>query len=77
VARAVGLRPTDNPSDVFGPDGQINHPDRLRALMDAVVTQEVGASHCPQLPRGESWIGCRVDDGLDNRAVELLTQMPG
>ena len=76
VARAVGLRPTDN-LDLFGPDGQINHPDRLRTLIDAVVTQEVGASHCPQPPRGESWIGCRVDDGLYNRAVELLTRMPG
>jgi hypothetical protein len=76
VARAVGLRPTDN-LDLFSADGQINHPDRLRVLIDAVVTQEVGASHCPQPPRGESWIGCRVDDGLYNRAVELLTQMPG
>lgn len=73
VARAVGLQPTDN-LDLFGPDGQINHPDRLRTLIDAVVTQEVGASHCPQPPRGQNWIGCRVDDGVYNRAVELLDQ---
>jgi hypothetical protein len=73
VARAVGLQPTDN-LDLFGPDGQINHPNRLRVLIDAVVTQEVGASHCPQPPRGESWIGCRVDDVVYNRAVELLEQ---
>lgn len=71
VARAVGLQPTDS-LDLFGPDGQISHPDRLRALLDAVVTQEVGARHCPQPPRGETWIGCRVDDGLYGRAVELL-----
>jgi len=71
VARAVGLQPTDN-LDLFGSDGQIKHPDRLRALIDAVVTQEVGASHCPQPPRGESWIGCRVDDVVYNRAIELL-----
>ena len=71
VARAVGLKPTDD-LDLFGPDGQLNHPDRLRALLDAVVTQELGPSHCPQPPRGESWIGCRVDDGLYNHAVELL-----
>ncbi len=73
AARAVGLQPADN-LDLFGPDGRINHPDRLRALIDAVVTQELGARHCPQPPRGESWIGCRVDDGLYNRAVALLDQ---
>ena len=71
AARAVGLGPTDN-LDLFGSNGQINHPDRLRALINAVVTQEIGVSHCPQPPRGESWIGCRVDDGIYNRAVELL-----
>jgi hypothetical protein len=71
VARAVGLKPTDS-LDLFGSDGQINHPDRLRVLLDAVVTQELGPSHCPQPPRGESWIGCRVDDAVFNRAVELL-----
>lgn len=71
AARAAGLGVTDD-LDLFGPDGRINHPDRLRALLDAVVTQEVGASHCPQPPRGESWIGCRVDDGVYTRAVEGL-----
>lgn len=76
VARAVGLKPTDN-LDLFGPNGQINHPDRLRVLLDAVVTQELGPSHCPQPPRGESWIGCRVDDGIYNRAVELLAERRG
>jgi hypothetical protein len=73
AAQAVGLRPTDD-LDLFGAGGRINHPTRLRALIDAIVTQEVGASHCPQPPRGESWIGCRVDDALYGRAVELLDQ---
>lgn len=73
AARAVGLRPTDD-MDLFGPAGEIKHPDRLRALLDAVVTQEIGASHCPQPPRGESWIGCRVDDAVYARAVESLSR---
>jgi len=73
AARAVGLKPTDD-LGLFGPNGEINQPDRLRVLLDAVVTQELGASHCPQPPRGEGWIGCRVDDGLFKRAVELLGQ---
>jgi hypothetical protein len=67
AAGAVGLGPTDD-LDLFGPNGRIRHPDRLRALIDAVVTQELGPGHCPQPPRGETWIGCRVDDGLYNRA---------
>jgi hypothetical protein len=71
AARAVGLQPNDN-LDIFGPDGRIMRPDRLRALIDAVVTQEIGASHCPQPPRNESWIGCRVDDALFSRTLELL-----
>jgi hypothetical protein len=71
AARAIGLAPTDD-LDLFGPNGEINHPDRVRALIDAVVTQEVGASHCPQPPRGESWIGCKVDDDVYARAVDLL-----
>ena len=76
VARAVGLKPTDS-LDLFGPDGQINHPDRLRVLLDAVVTQELGAGTCPQPPRGENWIGCRVDDAMFNRAVELFRNQRG
>ena len=76
VARAVGLKPTDD-LELFGPEGRINHPDRLRVLLDAVVTQELGPSYCPQPPRGESWIGCRVDDGMFNRAVELLGERRG
>ena len=71
VARAAGLQPTDD-LDLFGQDGRINHPDRLRALLDGIVTQEIGPSHCPQPPRGENWIGCRVDDGVYTRAIELL-----
>ncbi|EWY38273.1 hypothetical protein N825_13780 [Skermanella stibiiresistens SB22] len=71
AARAVGLAPTDD-LDLFGSNGEIKHPDRLRALIDAVVTQEVGASHCPQPPRGEGWIGCKVDDDIYARAVDLL-----
>ena len=76
VARAVGLKPTDS-LDLFGPDGRINHPDRLRVLLDGIVTQEIGPSHCPQPPRGEGWIGCRVDDGMFNRAVELFDRERG
>lgn len=76
VARAVGLKPTDD-LELFGPDGRISHPDRLRALLDGIVTQEIGPSHCPQPPRGEGWIGCRVDDGLFNRAVELAERERG
>jgi len=71
AARAVGLQPTDN-LDLFDPGGRIKHPDRLRTLIDAVVTQEIGPSYCPQPPRGESWIGCRVDDVTYSRAIELL-----
>ena len=71
VAHAVGLQPSDD-LDLFGPKGQINHPDRLRVLIDAIATQEVGVPYCPQPPRGESWIGCRIDDALYSRAVELL-----
>lgn len=71
AAQAVGLHSNDD-LELFGAGGQIKHPDRLRALIDAVVTQEVGPSHCPQPPRGEAWIGCRVDDDLYNRAIALL-----
>ena len=76
VAQAVNLQPTDD-LDLFGADGQISHPDRLRVLIDAVVSQEVGVSHCPEPPRGESWIGCRVDDDVYNRAVDLLARRAG
>jgi hypothetical protein len=76
AARGVGLQPNDD-MELFAPGGKINHPDRLRALLDAVVTQEIGPSHCPQPPRGENWIGCRVDDGMFNRAVELLAERRG
>jgi hypothetical protein len=71
AARAAGVQPTED-LDLFGPEGRIKHPDRLRALLDAVVTQEIGPSHCPQPPRGASWIGCRVDDAVYDRAVGLL-----
>ena len=71
VARAAGLQPTDD-LGLFGAGGQVDHPDRLRALLDAVVTPELGPGACPQPPRGESWIGCRVDDAVFNRAVETL-----
>ncbi len=76
TARALGLKPTDD-LDMFGADGQITRPDRLRVLLDAVVTQELGANYCPQPPRGEGWIGCKVDDGLFNRAVDLLAEKRG
>jgi hypothetical protein len=76
VARAVGLKPTDD-MELFDADGRIKHPDWLRALLDGVVTQEIGPSHCPQPPRGEGWIGCRVDDGMFNRAVELVERERG
>jgi hypothetical protein len=73
VARVAGVQPGDD-LDLFGADGRITQPDRLRALLDGIVTQEIGPSHCPQPPRGESWIGCRVGDEVFNRAVELLQQ---
>jgi len=76
AARAAGLKPTDD-LDLFGPDGSINQPDRLRTLLDAVVTQELGPSACPQPPRGEGWIGCRVDDAVFNRAMEALGDRRG
>ena len=76
TARALGLKPTDD-LDLFSADGQIARPDRLRVLLDAVVTQELGATYCPQPPRGEGWIGCKVDDALFNRAVELLAEKRG
>ncbi|WP_343897793.1 hypothetical protein [Craurococcus roseus] len=76
AAQAAGLKPTDDMA-LFGPAGEIRHPDRLRALLDAVVTQELGAKHCPQPPKGESWIGCRVDDAAFNRAVELYGRQKG
>jgi hypothetical protein len=70
AAQSVGLQATDS-LDLFGPGGRLVHPDRLRALLDAVVTQEIGPGHCPQPPRGEAWIGCHVDDALFSRALEL------
>jgi hypothetical protein len=70
AVRAVGLRPGDE-LDLFGPGGEIRHHDRLRALMDAVVSQEIGAPYCPQPPREESWLGCHIDDRLYQRALEL------
>ncbi|MGG5818893.1 hypothetical protein [Falsiroseomonas sp. HW251] len=76
AARAAGLQPTDS-LDLFGADGRITHPDRLRALLDAVVTQEIGPPHCPQPPRNESWIGCHVDDAVFARAVRLLEDGQG
>ena len=75
AARAVGLRPEDD-LGLFGPGGRVAHPERLRAVLDAVVSQEIGPPHCPQPPRGEAWLGCRVEDGLFRRALELLDR-PG
>ncbi len=71
VARAVGVEPNAD-LELFASDGSVRHPDRLRALIDGIVTQEIGPSHCPQPPRGENWIGCRVDDEVYNRALALL-----
>jgi hypothetical protein len=70
VARAAGVQPGEN-LDLFAAEDRIARPDRLRALLDGIVTQEIGPSHCPQPPRGESWIGCRVGDEVFDRAVEL------
>lgn len=72
AARAAGLGPRDD-LDLFAPDGAIRHHDRMRALLDAVATQEIGARHCPQPPKGQAWIGCRVDEALYRRAVERAT----
>jgi len=75
AARAVGLRPEDD-LGLFGPGGRVAHPERLRAVLEAVVSQEIGPPYCPQPPRGEAWLGCRVEDGLFRRALELLDR-PG
>ena len=75
AARAVGLRPEDD-LGLFGRGGRVAHPERLRAVLDAVVSQEIGPPYCPQPPRGEAWLGCRVEDGLFRRALELLDR-PG
>jgi hypothetical protein len=69
AARAVGLGPGDD-LQIFGPGGEINET-RLRAIIDAAVTQEIGPPYCPQPPRRESWLGCRVDDALYRRALSI------
>jgi hypothetical protein len=72
AAAAAGLRPSDD-LQLFGPDGSINH-DRMRAVLDAVVSQEIGPPYCPQPPRGQKWLGCRVSDDLYRRATELAAR---
>jgi hypothetical protein len=72
AAAALGLRPTDD-LQLFRPDGTINH-ERMRGVIDAVVTQEIGAPYCPQPPRGQKWLGCTVSDDLYRRAMEVAAR---
>lgn len=74
AAAAAGRSPEQD-LQLFGADGAINERP-MRAVLDAAVTQEVGVPYCPQPPRGEAWIGCRVDDGLYQRALALLKSQP-
>ena len=70
AAAAVDRKP-DQDLQLFGAEGKIND-DAMRAVLDAVVSQEVGIPYCPQPPRGEDWLGCHVDDALYRRALDLL-----
>jgi len=70
AAAAAGRSPEQD-LQLFGADGQVNDGP-MRAVLDAAVTQEVGVPYCPQPPRGEAWLGCRVDYGLYQRALDLL-----
>jgi len=70
AAAAAGRSPEQD-LQLFGADGKINDGP-MRAVLDADVTQEVGVPYCPQPPRGETWLGCRIDDGLYRRALDLL-----
>ena len=70
AAAAAGRGPEQD-LQLFGADGKVNDGP-MRAVLDAAVTQEVGVPYCPQPPRGETWLGCRVDEGLYRRALDLL-----
>jgi hypothetical protein len=70
AAAAVGRKPEQD-LQLFGAGGTVNDGP-MRAVLDAVVSQEVGVPYCPQPPRGEIWLGCRVDDGLYRRALDLF-----
>jgi hypothetical protein len=70
AAAAASLGPEQD-LQLFGAGGKVNDSS-MRAVLDAVVSQEVGVPYCPQPPRGEMWLGCRLDDGLYRRALELL-----
>ena len=69
AAAAAGRGP-DEDLHLFEADGKVNDGP-MRAVLDASVTQEVGVPYCPQPPRGESWLGCHVDDALYRRALDL------
>jgi hypothetical protein len=69
AAAAAGRSPEQD-LQLFDPSGKVNDAS-MRAVLDAAVTQEVGVPYCPQPPRGESWLGCRVDDSLYQRALAL------
>jgi hypothetical protein len=72
ASAAVGVRHTED-LQLFGPGGEINH-DRMRAVLDVVVSQEIGAPYCPQTPRGQKLPGCHVSDELYQRALTILAQ---
>lgn len=70
AAAAAGRGPEQD-LQLFDASGTINDGP-MRAVLDASVSQEVGVPYCPQPPRGDAWLGCRVDDGLYRRALDLL-----
>lgn len=72
AAAAAGRSPEQD-LQLFEASGTVNDAP-MRAVLDAAVSQEVGVPYCPQPPRGEAWLGCRVDDGLYRRALDLLGQ---
>ncbi len=70
-AAAVAGRSPEQDLQLFEAGGKVNDGS-MRAVLDATVSQEVGVPYCPQPPRGEAWLGCRVEDGLYRRALDLL-----
>ena len=72
AAAAVDRKPEQD-LQLFGSDGKINDGP-MRAVLDAAATQEVGVPYCPQPPRGDVWLGCRIDVKLYRRALGLLNQ---
>lgn len=70
AAAAAGVGPEQD-LHLFDAGGTVNDKS-MRAMIDAAASQEVGVPYCPQPPRGETWLGCHIDDGLYRRALELF-----